>query len=775
MESLAGVTAPSTSNSRAKLLDEMSHEAETNALRIIQAKLEKPEGLERLDQLRTAASQRKYALDEQLRTAVQSQLEDINTGITQLQNSLRNMRIIEHKMYETDEILQKIISLQSKLDDLCHEAHTYQQLALAQVNLDHIIKTPENVNKAADLLAHEKLLQAHQLVIEIENTRNYLLFELHQTQDGDSHADNIQLVTNYFADHQRLVGQLEQLISSQISRWYHCAISAPEQLVTALRLIEREEQIDRFWAEKKNLTGFSPPDRPRQWRMLCFDLLRKSVKHRIEGIQLETKEEEQCWLEQHFKRYRRMFLQDFRIITKTCSRCFPKQYDIVNRFLGYYHNCLKEHITEICNLKQRNEGETLTIADVFALVTFVRDYQDVECLRSPELRLDTSHLSPLLEKDMLVAITDVFINEMKQKVPEWMSNTISRETKDWYALKEVDLTPDHYYYTSMPRTLNNLIIQTLDMAKKMSDEICQIVLEMILEKLNEFHISYMNEIDLYTKKYFADRQSFRDCFTKQMVANANDCESMSTVIDILRKYDHNDLDDLSSSSQQQLNRYENIAKVFKQTAKSCCDIILQEIEIDTSNSLRGLFTRDWFSATAKSHCGTIIETTRDYWSSELTHLKKALLTYLFYTWHKRILAHYLRNVLSQSITIKFERSDERRQCATQLRSEASLLEKEFKSWIETSSEGAIEYHFHILSNIADILEQTDLDSIVLELATLAKKYPSLTKEQVIQLLRLRGDFTKQEARDKADAALAKMPRVNQGILSELSEIINQMK
>ncbi|CAF0750607.1 unnamed protein product [Adineta ricciae] len=775
MESLAGVTAPRISNSGGKLLDETPNEAETDALRTIQAKLEKPEDLERLDQLQTAAFQRKCALDEQLRTAVQSQLEDINTGITQLQNSLHSMRMIEHKIYETDAILQKIISLQSKLDELRHEADTYQQLARAQANLDHIIRTPENVNKTDDLLAHEKLLQAHQLVMEIENTRNYLLFELHRAQDKDSHADDIQLVSKYFADHQRLVRQLEQSISFRISQWYHSVISAPEQLVTALRLIEREEQVDRFWAQKKELTGFSPPDRPRQWRMLCFELLRKSVKHRIEGIQLETKEEEQCWLTRHFDRCRLMFVQDFRIITKNCSRCFPKQYDIVNRFLGYYHNCLKEHITEICDPKQRNEGEALTIAEVFALLTFVHDYQDTECLRNPELRLDISHLSPLLEKDLSVAVTDVFINEMKRKVAEWMSNTISRETKDWYALTKVDLTSDHYYYTPMPRTLNNLIIQTLDMAKRMSNEICQITLEMILEKLNEFHISYMNEIDLYKKKYFADRQSFGDCFTKQMVANANDCESMSTVIDILRNYDRNDLDDLSFSSQQQLNRYENIAKAFKQIAKSCCDIILQEIEVDTSNSLKGLFTREWLSATAKSHCGTIIETTRDYWSSELTHLKKALLAYLFYTWHKHILARYLRNVLSQSITIKFERPHERRRCAAQLRSEASLLDKEFNSWIGRSSEDAIEYHFHILSNIGDILEQTDLDSIVLELATLAKKYPSLTKEQVIQILILRGDFTKQEARDKADAALANMPRVNQGILSEVSEIINQIK
>ncbi|CAF4319073.1 unnamed protein product, partial [Adineta steineri] len=91
MDLLVGVTSPTTQNAESNQLDDMRREAETNALRIIQAKLEKPENLEKLDQLRTAAAQRKRVLDEQLRTAVQSQLESIKTGIAQLQISLDNM------------------------------------------------------------------------------------------------------------------------------------------------------------------------------------------------------------------------------------------------------------------------------------------------------------------------------------------------------------------------------------------------------------------------------------------------------------------------------------------------------------------------------------------------------------------------------------------------------------------------------------------------------------------------------------------------------------
>ena len=59
MDPLIIITSPVVQNPESSPLDDMRREAETNALRIVQAKLEKPENLEKLDQLRTAAAQRK--------------------------------------------------------------------------------------------------------------------------------------------------------------------------------------------------------------------------------------------------------------------------------------------------------------------------------------------------------------------------------------------------------------------------------------------------------------------------------------------------------------------------------------------------------------------------------------------------------------------------------------------------------------------------------------------------------------------------------------------
>jgi hypothetical protein len=98
-------------------------------------------------------------------------------------------------------------------------------------------------------------------------------------------------------------------------------------------------RVDRFWMEKKEFSGFSPPDRPRQWKKMCFELLRKSVKDRsvetmniedeiermarrfsIEGNQLETREEHKYWLTRHLEMCRQIFLRDFQIITVNTRR-----------------------------------------------------------------------------------------------------------------------------------------------------------------------------------------------------------------------------------------------------------------------------------------------------------------------------------------------------------------------------------------------------------------------------------------------------------------------
>jgi hypothetical protein len=69
-----------------------------------------------------------------------------------------------------------------------------------------------------------------------------------------------------------------------------------QELVTALRIIEREERSDEDCAHKQRQTGFLPPGRPKGWRDKCMDRLRATIADKIEGNQLETRDKNKMWL-----------------------------------------------------------------------------------------------------------------------------------------------------------------------------------------------------------------------------------------------------------------------------------------------------------------------------------------------------------------------------------------------------------------------------------------------------------------------------------------------
>lgn len=84
-------------------------------------------------------------------------------------------------------------------------------------------------------------------------------------------------------------------------------LAAPQQLVSVLRIIEREERsvnssrnrlrIDQYFRDRCTALGnFVPPGRPREWRKKTFAVLEHTVRQRVEGNQFEDRNINKQWL-----------------------------------------------------------------------------------------------------------------------------------------------------------------------------------------------------------------------------------------------------------------------------------------------------------------------------------------------------------------------------------------------------------------------------------------------------------------------------------------------
>lgn len=149
----------------------------------------------------------------------------------------------------------------------------------------------------------------------------------------------------YFADVEVLSNLLEKQLTFILSRTLNTVRKDPTVIVTALRIIEREEKSDEEILKQQKQTGFLPPGRPKRWKEMMFRILEKSVASKIEGTQVEEREDNKHWLIRYLELIRMTILEDLRVVKTLCVPCFPPRYNIIDRYMHMYHHCLGVHVS----------------------------------------------------------------------------------------------------------------------------------------------------------------------------------------------------------------------------------------------------------------------------------------------------------------------------------------------------------------------------------------------------------------------------------------------
>uniref|UniRef100_A0A2P2I4L7 Exocyst complex component 3-like n=1 Tax=Hirondellea gigas TaxID=1518452 RepID=A0A2P2I4L7_9CRUS len=693
--------------------------------------LQRPEQLHKVEQYRRRTTRKKASVEAMLKTAMQSQLDGVRSGLGQLQISLQDLQEVKKKQGEVEKLLSGVGGLGETMNGLREEYVRYSQYLAATENLKHIFTVPESIDKTQKLIDDNNLLYAHQCLRDLENSRDDLLFELHKLPHQNPNDTN--MLTEYFADVNKLSIALGKQVWVVLQRTLNTVRKEPAQLVTALRIIEREERADEFALQREKSSGFMPEGCPKRWREKAMTVLENSVAVRIEANQFEDRDTNKSWLIRHLEVTRLMVLEDLRVVKGLCVPCFPPHYDIVNTFISMYHTSLANHLLETVE-SGLEDNEFVTL-----LSWVLNTYLGPQLMGHPSLGLNVNALPPLLEQDVLDGLIKKYLSNVRSNYASWLQKALELETQEWRKDQPPDMDKHGCYKTELPHLLHQMVQQNIDVANTISPMVSYEVVICSLQQLRQFADRYRAAIMAYRDSYFADRSQIQ-YFTTYMIALANSCQALIDVAQLWRPLP-------TENPPPALNTHFNaLIKSYQNQQQELCSLLLEEALVDLAPKFSALLTPAWL--TDPEPLSTICLTLNDYFD-DYQHLHPKNYEQVLVLAIQKVSVRYTTALLQKRITLKTQ--DDRKRLADRVIEEANKLEEVFTNI--AGERVRYDSPCDVIRALAEVIKTPDTEMLNLELPPLKRRYPDMSSDHLTALLLLRGDLSRQQVRLKVQEVL----------------------
>ncbi|KAM9718433.1 exocyst complex component 3 isoform 1-T1 [Menidia menidia] len=698
-------------------MEDTSREAVATAVQRVAGMLQRSDQLDKVEQYRRREARKKASVEARLKAAIQSQLDGVRTGLTQLHSALLDVQDIQSSLGDVSKDWRQSINTIESLKDVKDAVVQHSQLASAVENLKNIFSVPEIVAETQLLIEQGELLQAHRKLLELESSRDDLLYEQYRM---DRNASDMNLISVYFEDVQQLSDELAKQLWMVLQRSLVAVRRDPTMLVSAVRIIEREEKIDRRMVDRKKQSGFIPPGRPKRWKDRMFQVLEGTVSTRIEGTQSVTREADKMWLVRLLEITRKYVLDDLVVVKNLMVQCFPPHYNTFNRFFSLYHNAVSSRVKELAS-------EDLEANEIVSLLTWVLNtYKSVEMMGHPDLssECDINLLEPLLPQEVVDGLLSKYVQTFTSNITGWLRKALETDKKDWMKDTEPEADQDGYYQTTLPAIVFQMFEQNLQVAAQIDGDFKEQVLKLCLKQMNSFLIRYREEAVAYKEEHLRDRQ-LPQCYVQYMIAIINNCQTFKESISSLkRKY-----------SGSALPADASIDRTLSEVATQGCQFLLDEVFLDLEHHLSELLTRKWLAA---SHAvDTICVTVEDYFN-DFNKIKKPFNQEMTNEALRRVVVEYVKAVMQKRIT--FKNADERREGAERMIKEADQFKFLFRRLAAGEDTDRL---CGAIAAIAEVFKLTDPTLLFLEVSTLVSKYPDIREEHIQALLAVRGDASRE--------------------------------
>ena len=656
---------------------------------------------------------------------------------------------IKEGMDETEVNIKDLNSLTDSLVEVKEETARYSQLGTAQENLNKLINVPEIVKDTENAIFEDRLLEAHKALSEVEQSRDELLFELHRLQQKQHSSVDKDLLNEYFIDASKLSVKLEKKLNSILGTTLNTVRQNPKVIVTALRIIEREEKLDAEHQSRLKSTGFLPPGRPKCWRSKCMEKLKQHVLDTIEGLQLEDdREQNKMWLVRYLELIRIQTQKDLRIAKTLCVPVFPPSYKILEMYIDLYHEAISQRLIGIVSNGLEDQE------DVTVLQWIIKTYPGEDMLTAWNLRIDPALIKPLLDETTLERLKQEYLDKKESDFKEWMKRALELETEDWKKDKnEPEKDENGKYQTSFARTVFQMVDQNLQVAETISEELTHKLFMRSLEQFICVTQDYCGAIKTLKGYFFLDRNRMPfGQFTRFMVAIVNNSELSQELSQVHRtKWLKPGQQDNDSAV-----KLEKLLDCYNHMKETASNILLDEVFLDIEKDFEMITTPDWEN---KNGAINTVSTLEDYFR-DYSHLRENNFETVTVLAQERVAIAYMNSLLQPGKKIMFENSEQRAKFGKKIARESEQLQDFFRRVAGDTAD--FDSPFKAIGGpmgcLAEVISQSEVDMLILDVGSLVKKYPDISKDQLTSLLNRRGDLKPDEVQEMIEDSIPKEPK-----------------
>ncbi|KAJ3048787.1 SNARE-binding exocyst subunit S6 [Rhizophlyctis rosea] len=538
---MAAVSSPSIHPPTVNLGESLVAEATSAAVTRIADILRHPDDLtNKLPSIRKRFAIERASIEAQLKTSVESQLDDAQRGLDILGVAREETKKVKGNLEGIDTLCadaQNTIRNYARIKKI---SRTHQNFAATKAMVEQFQSLNNQVARIRNLLIEDQgalnveddapadnLLLIHYQLQQLETFRNTTMARCTTTKDGIApSADVLNTLNEYFKKVDQLGTDFDMYFWNIVRRTLKLIKAGhASTIVQMVKVIEMEERADELAAVQETvitplgggpqsnseiIKEISHPRPIKSYRIKFFDVLRDAIGAEISAL-YEAKKDHLPTLLQTAD----TVIDNLIIVHDELIPRFPKRYNIFYFYVLEYHRAIYDMVNKII-------ASDMEAGEILLLIKWVRDYYS-----SMSSRLDVGEdlLEPRLLDNREDELQAEYVNLVRTKLSEWLSNILSTETFDFLNRSQQPETDGSgQYLLTGSIIVFQMFNQQVDVVSSSSRGalLYDVVTECCIT-LDEFHKAWLKVLDSEYTKFTEHSPDLAEGLPEYVVALANDC------------------------------------------------------------------------------------------------------------------------------------------------------------------------------------------------------------------------------------------------------------